>query len=281
MSPVERFQLSAMNGHYRFYQLETFFRSISSLGYRSCELWTGPMHFFLDHRESQDPGDLRRLEDRWDVKILRLCPEQTNPKPGNIAAKGEEGIRRTQAYFQRAIELARELGIPGVTITPGWHYLDEPREEALERSARMLRRLSDYAGERGVFLSIECLQTVEAGVAVSVSELSELLTLTQRPEIRVCLDFGAMAAAGETIGDYFTAFPGRIAGVHFVDGAPTGHLAWGDGERDMKADMGELERFGYTGPLSVESVNPRYFQKPWDADRKTMLAFQQAAGKEG
>ncbi|MFQ6868576.1 MAG: hypothetical protein ACLRTU_09760 [Thomasclavelia ramosa] len=38
----------AMNCHYRFYTLEDFFKKSFENGFQYVELWTGPMHFYLD-----------------------------------------------------------------------------------------------------------------------------------------------------------------------------------------------------------------------------------------
>ena len=46
-----------------------------------------------------------------------------------------------------------------------------------------------------------------------------------------------------------------------------------DGTRDLKQDLLDLEANGYDGYLSLESVNSRYYEKPWTAEEKTLSAF--------
>ena len=55
----------------------------------------------------------------------------------------------------------------------------------------------------------------------------------------------------------------RIIHFHFIDGAPRGHLAWGDGVLDMKGYLTQLEEHDYEGYLSLEITDGRYFMEPW------------------
>ena len=88
-------------------------------------------------------------------------------------------------------------------------------------------------------------------------------------------DFGAMARMGHTPREYFEAFGSDIVHIHFVDGNPTGHLAWGDGSRDLKTDLAVLEEYGYQGYLSLETATQRYYEKPWSAEMKTLKSFEE------
>lgn len=69
-----------------------------------------------------------------------------------------------------------------------------------------------------------------------------------------------MVAAGETISDYTSK--GDLHHVHFVDGAPTGHLAWGDGELPLDEYLSDLAAANYDGFLSLETIADRYWLDP-------------------
>ena len=91
---------------------------------------------------------------------------------------------------------------------------------------------------------------------------------------------GAMAVAGDTIDDYFDALGDDVAHVHFVDVAAddTTHLAWGDGDRDMRADLDRLVARGYRGVVSAETYDGRYFADPAAADAQVMAVYRRAIG---
>lgn len=267
------YKLCAMNGHYRFYELKTFFEEIQKVGFTDAELWTSPHHFFIDYRQYDDPAELKQLADSHQVKIRCICPEQTNPKPNNVAVKGAAAKERVYAYYKNVIDTARAVEADKVLITPGWAYYSEPVEEARKRSVEMLSRVSEYAAKNHIRLAMEALQPDESRIANTTAELQELRELVGNENLKICLDLGAMARAGESIDDYFRVFGKDMIHCHFVDGAPVGHLAWGDGRRSMKEDLEAFRRNGYEGLLSLESVNDWYYEKPYLADQKTMRLF--------
>lgn len=64
--------------------------------------------------------------------------------------------------------------------------------------------------------------------------------------------------------------------LHFSDIGAESHLAWGDGARDMAADLAALERGGYTGPISFEIVNSRYHTDPATALVQSARQYEKA-----
>ena len=246
-------KLSAMNCHHRFYTLESFFANAKANGYSCVELWTGPQHFYMDYHGY----------------------EQTNPKPNNMAVRDSGMQLQVEHYFKNAIDAAVEIKANQVVVTSGWAFLDEPREDAYQRSVKMLQKISEYAEQKGMLLAIEALQRNESVLVNSVEELQHLLKEVQRDALKVCLDTGAMAMAGNTIQQYFDVFHDDIIHAHFVDvKADTTHLAWGDGERNMKEDLQVFIQNEYHGVLSVECVNSQYFENPSVADEQSIQQYQ-------
>lgn len=270
-------ELAAMNNHHRFHTLESFFASAHESGYKAVELWTGPMHFYMDYAQNDPVERLKRLEDAYGVKVIGICPEQTNPKPHNMAAKDPAIQERVFAYFTRAVDVASAVGATQVLVTSGWAYYSEPVEAARERSAAMLRRVAAYAGEKGINLAIEALRKPESLIANSAADLRVLLDMVDEPALKVCLDIGAMVDAGDTIQDYFDTFGGDVIHAHFVDCGPRSlHLALGDGERDVAEDIRTFERNGYQGVLSVECTDSLTLTDPMGADARSMRTYRAA-----
>ena len=137
----------------------------------------------------------------------------------------------------------------------------------------MLNRLAQYGASKNIPLAIEALQPMESVLVNTISDLKGFLDLVNHDNLKICLDFGAMAKAKENVNDYFEAFGTRVIHCHFVDGNPTGHMAWGDGTRCMSQDLNTLEKYNYTGLLSFEIVNRVYYRKPFEADKKSKLLF--------
>ena len=98
--------LAVMNISHRYFDLEEFFSSAAASGYTCCELWTGAMHLYVDCHGYDSLEQVRELSQRYGVRIVGLCPEQNNPKPWNIAARGNEARARTLAYFKNVVDIA-------------------------------------------------------------------------------------------------------------------------------------------------------------------------------
>jgi protein FrlC len=281
MTAEPAYSLAAMNCSHRFYDLEEFFSSAAENGYQAVELWTGPMHFYLDYAGHDDVSRLRSLEDRYGIKVIGICPEQTNPKPNNVASRDESSQRRVHRYFCNAIDVACEIGADQVVVTAGWGYLNEPVEDAFERSLSMLSRISAYAERHGMTLAIEALQPDETNLpAHTATELARIIGRVGSPALKACIDTGAMWRMGETVAGYFDVLGADVVHSHFVDAGAYSHVAWGDGNRDMARDLHEFADAGYAGHLSVEIVSSEYFADPAAADRRSMRRYQEVLKEE-
>ena len=96
----------------------------------------------------------------------------------------------------------------------------------------------------------------------NLSTLKKMMDELNHPNIGAMIDTIPMALAGEHPEDYLKTFGERLVHVHFIDGAPRGHLAWGDGCLDMKDYLEEFSRYSYNGFLSLEITDGRYRMEP-------------------
>ena len=273
---IQKPELAAMNCHYRFYELEDFFAFAKKNGYKNVEIWTGPQHYFIDYNGYETVEKLKELEKKYGIKVIGICPEQTNPKPNNMAAKDPDMRKRVFQYFKNVIDVACEVKANQVVITSGWAFFSESVEEAYKRSVIMLRKVAEYAEQKDMNLAIEALQPEESRIANTALELKRLLDEVDRPALKVCLDTGAMARAGDSIQTYFNVFGDKVIHAHFVDvdmKKMITHLTWGDGSRNMSNDIKVFMDNHYQGILSVECVNGAYFAKPGEADKKSIEVY--------
>ena len=94
---------------------------------------------------------------------------------------------QVEHYFKNAIDAAVEIKANQVVVTSGWAFLDEPREDAYQRSVKMLQKISEYAEQKGMLLAIEALQRNESVLVNSVEELQHLLKEVQRDALKFVL----------------------------------------------------------------------------------------------
>ena len=90
------------------------------------------------------------------------------------------------------------------------------------------------------------------------------------------IDTCAMGVAGETIQDWFDAFGSEnIIHTHFIDGTPYFHMIWGEGRRNLGADLKALYDNHYQGLISQELTVAGYYLDPFEYDRKNLEAFSE------
>lgn len=275
---MNRDQLYAMNIHYRYYDLEYFFRACQKMNLKHAELWLCPQHFYINSMWSESPEKLKGLMKRSGVQISCICPEQNNPKPNNIAARSELLIENTRKYFQNVIILASELGCDRILVTPGWNYHDEEVDEARKRSIRMLQSLCDIADPYGISLAMESIWDHSSDIANTKEKVKLIKDGVDRENFKLTVDLGALGAVSESIEEWFALFGEDIIHCHFTDGkpagCPTGHMPWGLGERNMLEVLKAFEANEYRGGFSMEYVDARSFRNPEKWDRQTVEQFE-------
>lgn len=270
---LRREQIAGMNIHYLNYSLDYFLDAQERLGFKSLELWCGAPHVWLDHMRYYNAKEIQK-------KIMESGTSGTGFNAGKLSlpyqvdAKEPEHIERSFNYFKNGIALAEELGCSMMEINSGWGYWNEDREEAWERSAEMLSRLAEVAGQHGVTLVMESLRPEESQIVTNLAQERQMLKEVDSPWLKPMADLCAVSVAGETLADWFEAFGDDLKHMHFIDGNPYGHLIWGDGSHHLGKEIAVLNQYGYSGFLGQEITDGRYYEDPAAADFRNMKNFE-------
>ena len=269
MSKVTMDRVSGMNLHYRYFPMETFLGDMKELGVSAIEIWGGSPHFYLEDRMPHDVkayGDKLRSEG---FQIVCLTPEQCS-YPINIASQEEVIRRRSVAFFKSYIEAACDLNCPPMLVTTGYGYYDKPTEDPWSYAREALHILAEYGQRFGVKLALEVLRTDESNLVNNLPSLQKMLGEVNHRNLGGMVDTIPMALAGETPGDYIKALGKDLVHMHFIDGAPWGHLVWGDGVLPLDQYIEQIETLGYEGYLSLEITDRKYFMEPGKAVERSL-----------
>lgn len=269
-------ELIGSNFGFHHHSLSYFLDSMVELGLSTIELWAIAPHFdFLGGGAAEVERVAARLADRG-VGVHCFTVEQVM-YPINIAAPEPGLARRSIDHFRRAADVAACWGAPLLFLTTGRGVRDEPREAGWGRAVTAVQQIVEHAGSGGVTCVLEPLQPHESNLANNLDELTQFVADVGDERVQVALDTVAMAAAGDAVDDYFSAFPGRIGHVQFVDGAPTGHLAWGDGELPLEDYVRDVLRNDYGGKVSFEVFGPpAYREDPVGKLRQCVQGYRRA-----
>ena len=261
-----------MGIHYHYYSLDYMIEAQKRAGYTAMELFCAAPHVQMTSEGIADRHELVKKLTESGQRIICVTPDNCMG-PWQYAAKGKETIEQCRRYFRSALELAADLNCTKVACHSGWGLSDESVEEAWKRSVDFMSWYAQEAEKLGITLVCESLRPEETNLVNTLEKLRRYLKETDSKAIRPMIDTCAMAVAGETLEEWFKAFGNEIMHMHFVDGTPYGHLAWGDGNRRLDEYMDAIGRYGYTGALTQEITDGRYYTMPDAADLQSFRAL--------
>lgn len=264
------------NFSYQHHHRQRFLDDMVDLGLSTIELWGIAPHLYLPHASADEVRRLRREFTERELTLYSLTPEQV-VYPVNIAS-GDPVLRQASVdLFLRGAEVCSELEGRYLFLTPGRGYEDEPASEGWKRAVDSIATIAGRAETLGVDCLFEPLQRVESNLVNNTADMKRMVAEIGAPNLSMVLDTVAMAVAGESVQDYFTAFPGQVAHVHFVDGTPAGHLAWGDGELPLADYFRDLVAQGYEGRMTFEIFGDgSYALDPRPVLERCLAAFDAA-----
>ncbi len=269
-------QVSGSNFSYQHHPLDQCLDDLAALGRTGVELWGVAPQLHVPWMCDADARAMRRAAASRGLEIVCFTPEQVM-YPVNIASPDPRMRATSVATFRRAAELAVELGAPKLFLTPGRGFESEARESAWRRSIDALGEIAAYAQTLGLECLLEPLQRVESNLVNTAQDAARALEDVGAANLGVALDTVAMAAAGDTVDGYFALLADRVRHVHLIDGTPTGHLAWRDGELPLEGILAALDRHGYSGWMTVELFGDgSYAIDPRPALARSLTAIEAA-----
>lgn len=268
-------QICGSNFSYLRWPLERWLDDMVDIGFTSVELWGVSPHLYVEDLNLSDVRKVRDAIASRDLTLKCLTPEQLM-YPINIAAREDVVRRRSIEYFHKSLSACEALECDTLFIIPGWGYADEPAADVWGRSAESLGLIAQRAKELGIKLVLEALQPFESHVLLRAEQIAQMLKDVDSDSLHVAIDVVAMAVAGETVADYTKLFGDRIGYSHFIDGSPSGHLAWGDGTLPMRKYLQEFKEAEYSGGLGFEIINSNYWLDPRTAQERSRTLVVEA-----
>jgi protein FrlC len=272
MKRLKQSQFGVMSVQYQQYSLAYCLDSIVANGFRTLDFWGGAPHYCAIGMSPAERGrrvrEIRSMLDDRGLRMSVFTAEQICLYPINIASSNPYVRGNSIGLVKGYIEDAKVFGAEHFFVQMGYGLFDEDAFETKKRSVEALCMLAEYAEQVGVRLCMEQLQQYECNICYNKAMLKELVDAVASPNLSICVDCVAAAAAGETPEDYYRAFGDRIAHVHLADGDPTGHKVPGDGSNPLSEYLRQFAEHGYAGSVTLEINNQMYFPDPDAAVRR-------------
>jgi sugar phosphate isomerase/epimerase len=250
---------------------------VAGLGYAGVEILCDRPHWFApDVRPAEAEAIAARLEARG-LAVSNLNANTANgyfdpAPPENVfepaLSNPDRELRRwRQDYTLAAIELARRVGAPCVSVTSGRPRPGCPPARAFAHLVESLKRICDGAERAGVRVGVE----YEPGLLVErAEEVRAVIDAVGSEVLGVNLDVGHSWLDGENPEDAVRLLAGRIWNVHVEDikGMKHYHLVPGDGELPFERYLEALGAAGFDGFLTVELYT--CLDEPEEAGRRAL-----------
>lgn len=267
---IKKDQIALMNIQYKYHPFNRFLDDAVKYKVKNIEIWGAAPHFHLEDLTYLDIKKIKQEIDARQLHVVCYTPEQC-VYPVNIAADNCDERRRSLKFFENNIRAASELGADKILVTSGWGYFDNSnKEDAWKYAAEGIYDLAECSTHHGITIALEVLRKDESNLVNDLTSLNKMMSELNHDNIGGMIDTCPMNLAGETPKDYLEALGDKLIHVHFIDGAPRGHLAWGDGILDMRRYLQELSDGGYQGYLSLEITDGRYFMNPEESVKKSI-----------
>lgn len=260
MSELLMDQLAGTNMVYARFSFQYFLASMQRLGVHNIELYGCTTHFHFYDGDEAVARAKRLLRDSG-LRVISMMPEE-NVYPVNIAAREKHLRDNTVELYKRFMAAAAELDCHQMLLCPGRPYRDRPYSEGFQYAKESILRLTEYARQVDVVLCYENLRIGESTLATDLNDMERMVREVDSPYLKCCVDTVPVYAAGEKLEDYLERLGDKVHHIHLNDGAPDGHLMWGDGTQDVDEHLNALRRHGYSRYITMEMAAAKYRLDP-------------------
>jgi 2-keto-myo-inositol isomerase len=233
--------------------------AISRAGWRLVELWLTKVETYLESHSLQQFREL--------LANHSLVAAAASSQGGLLLSRGLE--RETHwELFRRRLDVLQELSVPLLIVAAD--FAPECTWEDYQRGAESLSQAAEVAESRGIRLALEPQKG--GRFCVSVDTALTLIAQSHSKAVGLCLDVFHYYLGPSKFEDLAYLNAENLAWVQVSDLSGTFRELASDrdrilpGEGDFALDplLDELARAGYSGPVSLELLNPRLWQVPVD-----------------
>ena len=242
---------------------------LADFGFVEFELMMYPGHLWPPETDAQRRVALRRLVEARDLRVVSLNMPNIDM---NVAGASVEMRRYTLDLLRQIIELAGDLGAPGVVIGPGKAnpLLPAPRERLEGYFFAALDELAPLARKVGTALWVE---NMPFAFVPDIEGLMQMLDRHGDDAIGVVYDVANGHFVNEDLGAALRRCRRRLALVHLSD---TGRRTYrhdpvGAGDVPFAQVPPVLKEIGYARLPMLEIIAP-------DADKDILASTEILAG---
>lgn len=189
------------------WDVPTLIKNCEETGFQGVELRTTHAHGVESSLNAEERAAVRRLFDESSVKLVGLGTafEFHSPDPAEV----RRNIEGTMAY----VDLAVDLGCPGVKVRPNAFPEGRSEEATLKQIGLSLRECGQYAKKKAIQIRLE----VHGKGTSYVPHIRTILDIANHESVVACWNSNAGEVIEGSIKRNFDLLAGRIGLVHVRD----------------------------------------------------------------
>ena len=229
----------------------------AAAGFRHVELWLTKLEEYLSHHSLQEA---RQLFESHSVE-----PIAASFQGGLLTSQGEA---RAEAWklFERRLLLCRDLKIAVIVVAcdpaPPLQGID------IGRLQMSLRQITSAAAAQGIRVALEF--QAQAALGNNLQTLAALVDEVSHPQLGICFDAFHFYVGPSKTEDLAFLNRNNLAHVQLCDladkprelAADRDRIMPGDGDLPLPTIIQHLQQIHYEGPVSLELMNPQFWQIP-------------------
>jgi 4-hydroxyphenylpyruvate dioxygenase len=224
-------------------------------GCPAMEVWLTKLE---QHLESASPADTRQL-----IQDRELTLAAAAYQGGLLLSQGEQRKAHFD-HFRRRLDLCQYFGIPTLVLAPD--FAEAIDATGLQRAVVSLKQAAQWAAGADVRLALEFRGRER--FCASLPTALALVGECEEQNVGVCLDVFHYYTGPSKLEDLSLLTPQTLAHVQVCDllGVPremagdAQRILPGDGEFQLDALVQALRAIGYDGWVSLEVMNPVFWQ---------------------
>lgn len=229
--------------------------AFADVGWTAVEIWLTKLEQYLEKNSIDDVRSLFR--DR------QIAPVAASYQGGLLLSQGEERKAHFE-HFRKRLELCQAIGIDTLIVVAD--FTGKPSETDLRRAVVSLTQVGQWAAGYSVQIAVEFRGV--SGFCTSLDTAIALIEECGEPTVGVCLDLFHFYKGPSKEQDLAKLTKSNLAYVQLSDvaGVPrelmtdSDRVLPGDGDFQFAPLISTLKRIGYEGYVSLEVMNPVFWQ---------------------
>jgi|GEM_PF-6427047 len=175
----------------------------------------------------------------------------------------------TVKLYLQTLKIADALTAKLVTFHCGGRTIYTPKDAAAKIFIQNFKKIKNHYKGKTAF-TIENVPAIQRGPQISYPDFPDLMYLKKKlPWLNFTLDVGHAFEGGKNlnvISKFLKKYKNSVLDIHLHDAILKGeaHLALGKGDLDSNKFFQILNKVGYTGYISLETISNEDTKKSWE-----------------